>query len=143
MNPRLEDFADVIRDQRLPDGWVASVFDRQGVNIARTPNPSGQFIGQHASPSLLPHLLEQREGIVETISLEGIPLLTAFSHGTRFGWAVAIGVPRAEMTAPAVAAALRTLAVGGVALAIGLALALLVARQITRPIAVLRGLAGA
>jgi signal transduction histidine kinase len=141
-NPRLEDFAKIIRRQRLPQSWVASVFDRRGVNVARTPHPE-RFIGQQAGPALLSRMLAEREGILENTSRDGIELVSAFSHSARFGWAVAMGVPRAELFAPALAAAMRTLAVGSVLLVVGLALALLVARQITGPIAALRRLAAA
>jgi signal transduction histidine kinase len=139
-NPRLEDFAEIIRRQRLPASWIASIFDRRGVNVARTPNPE-RFVGQQAGPGLRPRLLAEREGILESTSREGVPLVSAFSHSARFDWSVAVGVPRAELVAPALAAAARTLALGGILLAAGLALALLVARQITGPIAALRRLA--
>ena len=139
-NPRLEDFAEIIRRQRLPESWIVSIFDRRGVNVARTPSPE-RFIGQAAGPGLLPRLLAEREGVLESTSREGIELVSAFSHSMRFGWAVAVGVPRVEMVAPALAAAARTLGVGAALLAAGLGLALLIARQITRPIAALRRLA--
>jgi signal transduction histidine kinase len=139
-NPRLEDFAEIIRRQQLPASWIASIFDRRGVNVARTPNPE-RFIGQRAGPELLPRLLAAPEGILESTSREGIPLVSAFSHSARFGWAVAVGVPRADVVAPALTAATHTLAVGATLLAAALALAVLLARQITGPIATLRRLA--
>ncbi len=142
LNPRLEAFAEAIRRQQTPATWVVSVFDRRGVNIARIPN-ADRFVGHEASPSLLGPLRAEREGIVETTSLEGIPLLTVFSHAEPFGWAVAIGVPRAELTGPPFVQALRTLAVGSALLAVGLALALYAARRIASPIESLRRLAAA
>ncbi|MBI3517699.1 MAG: PAS domain S-box protein [Proteobacteria bacterium] len=142
INPRLDDFADIIRRQHPPPGWVVSVFDRQGVNVARTPNPA-QFVGREASPSLLPDLLRDREGVVETTSLEGTPLLTVFSRAEHYGWSIAIGVPRTELTVPALDAALRAFAVGVGLLVIGLGLAVAIARRITGPIRALRRLAAA
>src|SRR5216684_2425685 len=142
LNPRLAVFADAIRRQDLPATWVVSVFDRHGVNIARVPN-ADRFVGHEASPSLFGPLQAEREGILETTSLEGIPLLTVFSHTAPFGWAVAIGVPRAELTGPAFSTALRTLAIGGGLFAVGLALALYAARRIAGPIESLRRLASA
>jgi signal transduction histidine kinase len=139
-NPQLEDFADIIRRQQLPTTWIASIFDRRGVNVARTPNPE-RFIGQRAGPELLPRLLVEPEGVLESTSREGIPLVSAFSHSPRFGWAVAVGVPRADVVAPALTAATHTLAVGAILLAGALALAALLARQITGPIATLHRLA--
>src|SRR6266851_4094604 len=142
LNPRLAVFADAIRRQDLPATWVVSVFDRHGVNIARVPN-ADRFVGHEASPSLFGPLQAAREGILETTSLEGIPLLTVFSHTEPFGWAVAIGVPRAELTGPALSTALRTLATGGGLFAVGLALALYAARRIAGPIESLCRLASA
>src|SRR6266851_3920834 len=142
LNPRLDAFAEAIRRQQTPDTWVISVFDRRGVIIARVPN-ADRFVGREASPSLLGPLRAEREGILETTSLEGIPLLTVFSHAEPFGWAVAIGVPRAELTGPPFVQALRTLAVGSALLAVGLALARYAARRIASPIESLRRLAAA
>ena len=142
INPRLDAFADVIRRQRLPSTWVATVFDRQGVIIARTRNQE-QFVGAQASASLLPHFLNESEGVLDTTTLEGVLVLTGFSHAEASGWGVAVGVPKDELTEPVLTVAIRTLAVGGALLLIGLLLALLVSRQITRPIGALRSLAAA
>jgi signal transduction histidine kinase len=140
-NPRLDDFGALVRRQRLREGWVVSIYDRQGVNVARSPNPE-RFVGLPAGAELLDHLLTEREAVFENVSRDGFAVVAAFSHSTQFGWAVAVGLPRAELTAPALEAATRTLAAGGVLLALSLALALLVARQISGPIAALRRLAG-
>jgi signal transduction histidine kinase len=140
-NPRLEDFGAIVRRQRLREGWVVSIYDRHGVNIARSPNPE-RFVGQPAGAELLDHLMAEREGVFENVSRDGFAVVAAFSHSAQFGWAVAIGLPRAELTAPALGAATRTLAAGGILLALSLALALLLARQISGPIAALGRLAG-
>jgi PAS domain S-box-containing protein len=140
LSPNLGAFGDSIRRQHLPAQWVIAVFDRRGVIIARIP-AGDSFIGHEAALSLHGPLQAERDGIVESTSLEGIPLLTAFSDAGRFGWKVAIGVPRGELTAPALSAALRTLAVGGGLLLVSLALALYAARRIGGPIESLRRLA--
>ena len=142
VNPHLDAFAEVIRRQRLPEGWVMSIFDRRGVNVARNLSPE-RFVGQKAGPGLLEQLANNREGIFVSNSREGLELLTAFTHLDGSGWAVAMGVPLQELTAPAISGAIRALVVGGVILLAGLALAAVVTRQITRPIAVLRRLATA
>ena len=134
--PPLAVFADVINRARIPEGWVMSVLDRRGVSIARNLSPE-RFVGAKASPTLLEHMMDEREGTFSGASLEGIELVSAFSHSERFGWAVAAGVPLADLSRPAERAAMRTLAAGGVALAIGLVLALVLARQITGPMAAL------
>ena len=129
INPRLDTFNEAIIGQHLPTSWVVSVFDQKGINVARSPN-SVKSVGHPASPSLLEPLQTQADGVANTISLEGIPLLSAFSHGARFGWSVAIGIPRDELISPIVSRALRTLLARFVMLAVGLALAVSVARRI-------------
>jgi PAS domain S-box-containing protein len=133
-------FSDVIANQHLPKTWVASVFDGHGVNIARVPNAE-RFVGRLASPSLIGFLQGGTEGTVENNSLEGTPLLSVWSHGEKFGWAIAIGVPRTELLGPVVSRAIRTSLAGATLLVAGLALAVYAARRIARPIDSLRQLA--
>jgi hypothetical protein len=97
--PSLSLFDAAIRRQDPPPGWVVSVFDRKGVNVARTPNPE-QFVGKPASPTLLPLVLASDDGMAETTSLEGTPLLTAWSRPSPSGWSVGVGIPRATFYAP-------------------------------------------
>jgi PAS domain S-box-containing protein len=139
MNPPLDMFAEVIRRQYLPQTWIESVLDGRGVNIARFPR-ADEFVGRQASPTFLASLLAKREGILESTSLEGIRLLSAFSHGN-FGWAVGIGVSRESLIGPVASQARNTLAVGVALLAISLVLAIYAAQGIARPIALLRRLA--
>jgi PAS domain S-box-containing protein len=140
LNPGLKSFSDVIRRQHLPANWLVAVFDRSGVTVARVPD-GDRYVGQKAAPDFLGPLQADREGFIQNTSREGIPVLSAFSHADRFGWAVAIGVPRAELMGPALTAAMRTLEVGGILLVAGLAIALYAARRIAGPIQSLRRLA--
>jgi signal transduction histidine kinase len=140
MNPDLEDFGRILRQQKPPSDWIASVFDSNGVIIARTPN-GDRFVGQKAGANFFDSLVKLPEGITENISRNGIPVLSTFSHGEAFGWSVGIAMPRSDMTRPAQQAAINTLIAGSGFLAIGLALALYAARHIAQPIESLRRLA--
>jgi signal transduction histidine kinase/ActR/RegA family two-component response regulator len=142
LTPRLDDFADIIGRQHPPEGWVVSILDRQGVVVARWPS-TGQFVGEKATPDLLAQLRQAPEGISDSRSLEGVPTLVVYSRAERFGWTVAIGVPRAQLMTPALRRGLITLATGGALLLASFALVLFVVRQISRPIAALRRLAAA
>ncbi|MEJ0070954.1 MAG: cache domain-containing protein, partial [Pseudomonadota bacterium] len=112
LNPASEAFDEIIRRQQMPAGWFVAVFDRQGVIVTRVPNRE-QFVGRQAAPQFLQHLMGQRDGVVENTTREGVPVLTAFVHSEHFGWAVAISVPRTELTKPAYDAFIGTLAGGG------------------------------
>jgi two-component sensor histidine kinase len=110
--------------------------------VARSRDPD-RLVGRPAGPDLLPRLLAEREGALETTSRDGVPVLVAFSRIGPFGWTAAVNVPLAELAAPAWRSAVRTLVSGLVFLGAGLGLALVVAQRITGPIASLGDLASA
>jgi PAS domain S-box-containing protein len=139
LNPAVDLFADILRRQQFGRDLIVSIIDRQGVIIARMPNDA-KFVGKLVVPALLPRLQTQSEGIVETVSLEGVPVIAAFSHVPTFGWSVAIGLPRATLIETATRAAWVTFGVGAACLILGLGLAQVMARRIARPIALLQSL---
>jgi signal transduction histidine kinase/ActR/RegA family two-component response regulator len=141
-NPRLEDFAAMMLRQRLPANRVVSLYDRRGTILARVPNAQ-QFVGRQTGARQLAVLSSQREGTYEATSRDGIPVVAAFSHSEQLGWAVAVGVPRAELLAPALEGAARTLFAGGLLVALSLVLAVVAARRIAGPIATLGRIAAA
>ena len=141
LSPDLEAFADAIRHLHPPASWKITVIDRRGLIVARVPGGE-QFVG-HPVAAGFEKIQAEQEGVAASTSLDGVPVLATFSHAKQFGWAVAIGEPQAELIAPIVAAARRTLAAGGILLAIALALALYAARGIAGPIRTLRRLAAA
>jgi two-component sensor histidine kinase len=95
------------------------------------PNPE-QTVGQRASATLYSHLFDKTEAQVETVSLEGVPLLTAFTRSPLTGWTVAAGLPVASLTGPLWQALGTTAAVGLILLGIGFGFALRMATRIAR-----------
>jgi signal transduction histidine kinase/PAS domain-containing protein len=133
LDPPRRLFEETIRRQNPPTGWVVSVFDRNGVNVARTPN-GDQYVGKKASATLLPDLLAHDHGATETTSLEGTALLTAWSRPGPTGWSVAVGVPQSVVYAPLWRTLAVTLGVCGATLVAALMLATHIAARITAPI---------
>ncbi len=128
-DPPLEIFQHIIEQQK-PDGdWTISIFDQTGVNIARLPNPQ-QTLGQKASPLLFNAMFSTPEGRIRTISLEGVPLYTAFVRSNLTGWIAAAGIATTTLSAPALKTFLLTVAIGVVMLVIGLGFAISMARRI-------------
>jgi hypothetical protein len=111
LSPPFSVFADIIRRQQPSEGWVVALLDARGTIVARVP---GDFVGQPAAPGFLAHVLTETEGLVETTSLEGTPVLSAFSHTEAFGWSAGVAVPRAVLTAQAWRVAVVTLAAGSI-----------------------------
>jgi hypothetical protein len=130
-DPPLEIFQRIIEQQKPNDEWTISIFDQQGVNFARVPNPQ-TTIGRQAAPSLFSVMFSAKEGQARTTSLEGVPLLTAFVHSDLTGWIPAAGIAEKTLVAPAVRSFLLTAAIGIVMLGIGLAFAIRMATTIAR-----------
>jgi two-component sensor histidine kinase len=130
-NPPFDTFQRLIERQMPTADWTVSIFDRNGVNFARVPNPT-TTIGERASPTLYAEMFKAPEAKLNTVSLEGVPLLTAYSHSPLSGWIVAAGIPAATVNAPLWRALGITTGIGAVLLVIGLGFAIGMARQIAR-----------
>jgi hypothetical protein len=72
-SPPIEIFQAMVEQQRPGKDWTISIFDGEGTNFARVPNPQ-ETIGKRASPSLYAQMFQNPESTVPTISLEGVPL---------------------------------------------------------------------
>lgn len=130
-------FSEIMRPQQALEGWDFSLFDRRGARVAPMPMPDRAT----ASDALLPHLLADREGVVQSVSSDGTPLFSAFHRVAGSAWSVAIDVQQADLDATATRTMLMSLAASAVALAVALLLARAAARQIISPIATLRRIA--
>ena len=84
-------FGEILRNQRAPDDWIISIFDRGDHRIARSKDQAGQ-LGKAPMPSLRA-LFEQRgesgSGISRTI--ESDEVYTGFTRLPVYGWKVAVG----------------------------------------------------
>ena len=124
-------FKQILQDPGVPDDWIVSIVDRTGVHMARSHN-NEQFAGKPLVPILIEHMKTGGAGIVNTVSLEGIPLISTVQYARRSRWAVAVGLPIATLEAP-VRNSIRDLVIIGVVFtAAALALAFLIARLLDR-----------
>ncbi len=89
----------VIERQQVPPNSVIAIIDGSDTIVARSKGQA-RAVGKPPHPSLV-RLIRAggAEAVGETSSLEGEPVTTVFSR-SRYGWAVAIGVP-ASALAPA------------------------------------------
>jgi len=131
-NVPLDLFQRIITQQQPSADWTMSIFDHNGVNFARVPNPE-QTIGQAASATLLPSLLSRQEqGKLSTVSREGVALNTAFTRSPLTGWTIAAGTPVEALTGPLWRELAITASIGGILLVVGLLFAIGMATQIAR-----------
>jgi signal transduction histidine kinase len=130
-----ESFVEVLNRQRLPQDWVASLFDAHGLRVARS-RQHEEFLGKAPAPSLRRLMgSDAKEGTGISNALEGDRVYTAFSRSPSTGWTVAVGIPPSLVEA----GARRSLAVYGgglvLSLAAGILAALFMARRVTVPMA--------
>lgn len=87
-----------LTQQQVPPDWVVGIFDGQGKLAFRT-HALDRYLGQKGAPALLARMAQVAEGVVETNTLEGIPVSSVFSRSAASGWSVAIGIPTQAFTA--------------------------------------------
>ena len=89
--------AEILRRQSIPPEWIAAVLDSSGTIAARTHSPE-RFVGERGSPGFLLRSADRAEGVTEADTLEGIPVLSAFSRSPRSGWTIAIAIPKSALS---------------------------------------------
>ena len=130
-NPPIEIFQNIIERQRPNNDWTISIFDGEGINFARMPNPQ-ETVGKRASPTLFAEMFRKPEATVSTVSLEGVPLITSYTRSSLTGWTVAAGIAEGSLVGPLWRNLAITSAIGGLLLLIGLAFAVRMATTIAR-----------
>ena len=130
-SPPIEIFQAMIEQQVPGKDWTISIFDSEGVNFARVPNPQST-VGQRASPSLYAEMFRTPESTFSTVSLEGVPLITSVARSSLTGWTVAAGIAESSLVAPLWRSLAITSLIGGVLLLVGLAFAVRMATTIAR-----------
>jgi PAS domain S-box-containing protein len=123
----------IIDDQKVPDTRFATIIDRRGIvvwrNIARE-----RFIGRPATRDILDALRRRAEDVKESVSLEGVPTVVAYSR-SRSGLSFIVAVPQAEIDRGVASATRRGLIMGGVMLLLTFLAAVVAGRRLTVAIA--------
>ncbi|MGH6715461.1 MAG: sensor histidine kinase [Bradyrhizobium sp.] len=130
-SPPLRVFQQIVGTQRPGPGWTVTLLDGKGTVFARVPNPR-RTVGKPAPASLRGEIAGRSEATLTTISLEGVPLITAFVKSPLTGWTVAAGISEHSLVAPLWRSLAIASAIGGVLLLIGLAFAVRMATTIAR-----------
>jgi PAS domain S-box-containing protein len=121
---------DALARQKLPAGWIAAVLDSKGTIVARTHAPE-RNVGTPARAALIERIRQVPEDAVESVTVDGVPVVTAFSRSPHYGWSVVIGIPRDELQGALIRSLWLLLAAVGLALALTLALSRRLARRIS------------
>ena len=130
-SPPIEMFQRILEGQRPSDAWTLSLLDASGFVFARIPNPQDTFAKQ-ATASVLNDMLQRSEAVKPTLSLDGVPLMSAFVHSSLTGWIVAAGIAESSLVAPLWRGLAIASVIGVLLLAIGLGFAVRMATTIAR-----------
>jgi signal transduction histidine kinase len=133
------EFQRIVDGQHLPPGWLAAIIDSQGRVVARHPG-GGVHIGRPATPDLKAHLDADREGLMQSVSLDGDPVSLYF-HTSPQGWTYVTGMSRAQFEGTVPRAVLQMAGAMLALLVVSLIAAAWVARRIVTPIQTIRQMA--
>ena len=125
----LTEFAGLLEGQRLPEGWLSGIVDRNGLFVARSPAQT-KLPGTPASLEFRNAARNPTDGIVSHNSAEGRPILSAYS-ATPNGWTVGVAA-QVDRFAVGPSAFLLTAMLAGLALAGSLVLSFLNSRRLAR-----------
>ncbi|MDP2263842.1 MAG: response regulator [Hydrogenophaga sp.] len=89
-----EEMQAIIDRQQLAPDWVGAVLDSDGRVVARHPGGVA-FAGREATPDLRERLAMHREGLMESISLDGKPVMAYFNTSPQ-GWTYITAMPRED-----------------------------------------------
>ena len=141
---KVDGIREVLDRQRLPNDWVASVFDAKGMRAARS-RQHDEFIAREPSAIAAAAHGRQRRSKARgtTQALEGDTIYTAYSRSPETNWTVAIGIP-VGLIDTAVRRSLATYGTGILlSIVLGALAAVFIGRSIARPIDELRAAAEA
>lgn len=114
-------------------GHIVALLDRNDVVIWRNVAPD-RFVGRPATPDLRAVIGRLPEGVMKSVSLEGVPTLVAYSRSAVSGWTFVVAVPQREIAGPRQrAAGLGLLAAAGLLLTAA-ALGLLAGKRLARAV---------
>jgi two-component sensor histidine kinase len=130
-SPPLDVFQGIVEKQRPSADWTVSMLDRKGIIFARAPNAEPNF-GKHATPSLYDQMFKADEATLTAISLDGVPLITAYARSPLTGWTIAAGISESSLVAPLWRNLAIASLIGLVLLMTGLAFAVRMATTIAR-----------
>lgn len=130
----------LLQEQKLPSGWIATILDRNGVVAART-REAEKFVGVVADVNLRKKIAEESEGTNDGVTLDGVPVTAFYSRAPRSEWTVVVSVPQSILNEPAREATVLVGAIALLLLGVGVAAATIIARNTAKAMEELRQVA--
>jgi len=128
-----ERIAQILAQQKLTEGWTATIVDSTGVTVARNRNPES-FVGTLSTSRFLEEFKRHDEGSFSGRTRDGVDVILCYSRSGAYGWAVSIGVPEAVLNAQLKRELIVNASGALVLMVVGLLLASVIGRRIAEPI---------
>jgi signal transduction histidine kinase len=139
-------FSHVFDNEAHGRGWLITIFDADGISIARNRNANA-LVGNAVKPELYRAARARPSGMVRHVTHDGVDVYSFYTRSALSGWTVAIGVPVPEIEAAArtatAYAALAMLGLMGLAIGIAVFLAQRLAVSLRQARAAAEAMAGA
>ena len=121
-------------EAQLKPEWIGAIVDRTGVLLARNVN-FDRFVGKPVVPQAVAVAAgDVKNGVLQTVSLEGMATSTSFHRSEITGWTVFVAVPTAVLLAPLNRASNIVIAISLALTALSLSLAYLLGDRVTRAV---------
>jgi diguanylate cyclase (GGDEF)-like protein len=88
----------ILINQGLPEDWIVAIYDGSGKFIARSQGID-QLLGKKGSPGILKKIAGSQEGSLENRTVDGTLVFGVFSRSKISDWAIAVGIPKAQLVA--------------------------------------------
>jgi diguanylate cyclase (GGDEF)-like protein len=122
----VEEYARLLAERHLPEGWAVTLVDAGGVILARTLLPE-QTVGRPIGPRLR-GVLESSE-VMEADNREGVAVRFTIAPVGQWGWHVVVQVPVATLHMSMRSYLIRLAAIGAACIVVGFAGAWLLSRR--------------
>jgi diguanylate cyclase (GGDEF)-like protein len=119
----------LIKRRNLPQDWLIAIIDQSGTLVARS-RDADRYVGQKTVDAVLQDIRARDAGTLETDSKDGIPVATAFVRSKFWGWTAVTGAPQSQLDAEVRQITGLTILLLVAGLALGSAVAYVLARQV-------------
>jgi PAS domain S-box-containing protein len=120
---------DVMNPERIGGGRILTVLDRTG-RIAWRNRNAEHLVGRLASAELRTAIASQGDGFRKSVTLDGLPVVVAFSRSPLSGWTFLVSLPQDEIAADARHALIYGGAAGLILLLVGASVGALAGRRV-------------
>lgn len=122
-------FSRLLAREPLPQGWLTVILDSAATIVARS-RMQDSFQGQTAVPAVAHAIARYPEARIESLTKEGIPVVSSHNRSALWGWTVAVGVEKELLEASLRQDLMWVFAGGTFALGLGLGLAYFLSNRV-------------